>query len=108
MEQEAKPGKVRIRSYSIAGTEEDHVMEKLIRERDPIPGEFFAGQLFFTTREVAERLKLKEELVRELIRNGDLHAYRIGKAYRIAGEDIEEFLRQRSTRKNDVRVGGDG
>lgn len=108
MEQEEKPGKVRLRSYRVAGTEEGHVIGELIRERDPIPGKFFAGQLFFTTREVAERLKLKEELVREMIRNGELHAYRIGKAYRIAGEDIEEFLRQRSTRKSDAQGGGDG
>ncbi|HNL86720.1 MAG TPA: helix-turn-helix domain-containing protein [Methanoregulaceae archaeon] len=48
--------------------------------------------------EVAERLKIKEELVRELIRRGEIHAYRIGKAYRITDDDIDEFLWSCSTR----------
>jgi len=36
--------------------------------------------------------------VRELIRRGEIHAYRIGKAYRITDDDIDEFLRACSTR----------
>jgi len=108
MKQEETPRKTQLTSFRIAGSEENHVINDLIHERSSRPGELFANQLFFTTREVAERLKLKEELVRELIRSGELHAYKIGKAYRIAGEDIEEFLRQRSTRKSDLQDDGDG
>jgi len=48
---------------------------------------------------VAERLKVKEELVRELIRRGELHAFRIGKAYRITDDDIDEYLQSCSTRQ---------
>ena len=58
----------------------------------------FADQHFYAIPEVAERLIVKEELVRELIRRGELHAYRIGKAYRITDDDIDEYLRSCSTR----------
>jgi excisionase family DNA binding protein len=59
----------------------------------------FADQHFYSIPEVAERFKVKEELVRELIRRGELFAYRIGKAYRITDEDIDEYLRSCSTRQ---------
>lgn len=58
----------------------------------------FADQNFYAIPEVAEKLKCKEELVRELIRRGELHAYRIGKAYRITDDDIDDYLRSCSTR----------
>jgi excisionase family DNA binding protein len=59
----------------------------------------FADQHFYAIPEVAERLKVKEELVRELIRRGELHAFRIGKAYRITDDDIDEYLQSCSTRQ---------
>lgn len=85
------------------------------RETPPTPGEqylaalgrrrsssmrrIFANQNFYAIPEVAERLRIKEELVRELIRRGELHAYRIGKAYRITDDDIDAFLQACSTRE---------
>jgi excisionase family DNA binding protein len=61
----------------------------------------FADQQFYAIPEVAERLKVKEELIRELIRRGDLHAFRIGKAYRITDDDIDNYLRSCSTRQEE-------
>ena len=61
----------------------------------------FADQHFYAIPEVAERLRVKEELVRELIRRGDLHAYRIGKAYRITDDDIDDYLRSCSTKQEE-------
>jgi excisionase family DNA binding protein len=68
------------------------------RRRSSPARRIFAEQHFYAIPEVAERLKIKEELVRELIRRGELHAYRIGKAYRITDDDIDEYLRSCSTR----------
>ena len=62
----------------------------------------FADQHFYAIPEVADRLKVKEELVRELIRRGDLHAFRIGKAYRITDDDIDEYLQSCSTRPESI------
>jgi excisionase family DNA binding protein len=64
--------------------------------------QIFADQHFYAIPEVAERLKVKEELVRELIRRGELHAYRIGKAYRITDDDIDEYLQSCSTRQENI------
>jgi len=61
----------------------------------------FADQHFYAIPDVAERLKVKEELIRELIRRGELHAFRIGKAYRITDDDIDEYLRSCSTRQEE-------
>jgi len=62
----------------------------------------FAIQHFYAIPEVAEKLKVKEELVRELIRRGELHAFRIGKAYRITDDDIDEYLQSCSTRPESI------
>ncbi len=63
----------------------------------------FADQHFYAIPEVAERLKVKEELVRELIRRGEIHAFRIGKAYRITDDDLDEYLRSCSTKQEDTK-----
>ena len=68
------------------------------RRRSSPMRRLFADQNFYAIPEVAEKLKIKEELVRELIRRGELHAYRIGKAYRITDDDIDDYLRSCSTR----------
>jgi excisionase family DNA binding protein len=62
----------------------------------------FADQHFYAIPEVADKLKVKEELVRELIRRGELHAFRIGKAYRITDDDIDEYLQSCSTRQENM------
>lgn len=59
----------------------------------------FADQQFYAIPEVAGRLKVRDELVRELIRRGELPAFRIGKAYRITDDDIDAYLRSCSTQQ---------
>ncbi len=51
-----------------------------------------------TVKEVADRLKVAEATVRHWIKLGDLRAIDIGKGWRIANTDLEQFLeRHQST-----------
>ncbi len=51
-----------------------------------------------TVKEVADRLKVAEATVRLWIKLGDLRAIDIGKGWRIANTDLEQFLeRHQST-----------
>jgi excisionase family DNA binding protein len=45
-----------------------------------------------TVREVADRLKVAEAMVRHWIRERELRAIDIGKGWRIADADLEDFL----------------
>jgi excisionase family DNA binding protein len=47
---------------------------------------------FYTPDEVAERLDLHVRTVRRFIREGKLKAVRIGKQYRIASRDLDDFV----------------
>ena len=47
---------------------------------------------FYTTKEVAELLKMSEYTVRKKIRNGEIKAER-GKAHRISKDDLEEYIK---------------
>jgi excisionase family DNA binding protein len=47
-----------------------------------------------TVREVADRLKVAEATVRHWIKQGELRAIDIGKGWRIADADLENFLRR--------------
>ena len=49
------------------------------------------AQELFTAEEVADRLGLHVRTVRNYVRDGRLHAVRIGKQYRIARADLEAF-----------------
>jgi excisionase family DNA binding protein len=51
--------------------------------------------VFYTPREVAERLKLRVQTVYDYIRKGRLPAVRLGNRCRIAESDLDAFLRQR-------------
>ncbi|MCF3593931.1 helix-turn-helix domain-containing protein [Rhodobacteraceae bacterium LMO-12] len=51
-----------------------------------------------TVKEVADLLKVSEATVRGWIKNGELHAFEIGKGWRIADSDLETFLSNHSTR----------
>jgi excisionase family DNA binding protein len=50
-----------------------------------------------TVQELAERLEVAEATVRQWIRSGELRAIDIGKGWRIADTDLDQFLRARDT-----------
>ncbi len=51
-----------------------------------------------TLQEAAELLKLSEATLRGLIKAGDMRAIRIGREWRIAVRDLEEFLDNHANR----------
>jgi excisionase family DNA binding protein len=65
-----------------------------------------------TTHEVAELLKIKEATVRRWIRDGDMPAVNLGRDWRVAVIQLEEFLKQRVTVvpsiNGDARNGANG
>jgi excisionase family DNA binding protein len=57
---------------------------------------------FFTLQEIADRLKMHIATVRELVRSGELIAYKVGKRdYRVSKADFEAFLASRRTAEDD-------
>ena len=48
---------------------------------------------FYTIKEVAEMMKLHENLVRKLIYSQQLRAVLFGTAYRISEEDIDKYIK---------------
>jgi excisionase family DNA binding protein len=50
-----------------------------------------------TVKEVADRLKVAETTVRHWIKTGELRAIDIGKGWRIADADLNQFLRRHET-----------
>ena len=54
---------------------------------------------FLRTGAVAEILDIEPEVIRDLIRKGELYAIKIGKSYRVTEADLQEFLFQRYTRR---------
>lgn len=63
-----------------------------------------------TVKEVADRLKVSETIVRSWIKDGELRAIEIGKCCRIADSDLDTFLREHATRARKAadRVGESG
>ena len=47
---------------------------------------------YMTVREVAERLRVTEQVIWRFIRTGKLAAWRAGKEYRISTTDFQDFL----------------
>ncbi|WP_430463515.1 helix-turn-helix domain-containing protein [Tabrizicola sp.] len=48
--------------------------------------------IYLTVRDVADRLKVAEATVRHWIKQSELRAIDIGKGWRIATTDLEQFL----------------
>ena len=44
-------------------------------------------------QQVASELQVHPETIRRAIKRGELKAYTIGKSYRVADEDIDEFMK---------------
>lgn len=57
---------------------------------------------WYTVQEVAARLRVAVQTVRNLIGRGDLPAIRVGRVYRIAAEDLEAFIRRQREREPDT------
>ena len=50
---------------------------------------------FLTVAEVARQLRVSNMTVYRLVKAGDLAAVRVGRGYRIRGEDVRKYLSQR-------------
>lgn len=53
---------------------------------------------YYLVRDVARLLKVGEVTVRHWIRDGDLRAIDIGREWRIASDDLDDFLERHSNR----------
>ena len=50
---------------------------------------------FYTIKALAKRLSVTDRMVRKLIETGQIRSYSIGKARRIAPEDVDSYLASR-------------
>ena len=50
-----------------------------------------------TIREVADYLQVDEKTIRRWIATGDLNAFKLGRQWRVAERDLQNFLRERWT-----------
>ena len=58
---------------------------------------------FYTLHEIAAKFGVSYQMVYNLVRTGELPAYRFGKSYRVMGKDLEEYLqKQRVQVRNDT------
>lgn len=57
------------------------------------------------TKEVASMLRLSEEYVRELIRQGKINAYKEGRrgGYRVTIEEVENYIKRKYREMNSAR-----
>jgi excisionase family DNA binding protein len=60
---------------------------------------------FYSPDDVAERLGLHVRTIRRFIREGKLHAVRIGKQYRIASQDFSAFVGSGDPQNPNASVG---
>ena len=49
---------------------------------------------FYTTKEVAEMLKVTKKTINQYVREGKIKAIDMGNQYRFTKEQIEEFVRE--------------
>lgn len=50
-------------------------------------------QIFYTVKEVALKLKLTDETIREKLRNKKILGVKIGKSWRVTEENLNDFMR---------------
>jgi excisionase family DNA binding protein len=62
------------------------------------------GQPLLTVGEVANVMRVSNMTVYRLIKSGQLAAVRVGKNYRLRGDDIEKYLSQRAVRVEGVQA----
>jgi excisionase family DNA binding protein len=60
---------------------------------------------FLTVKQVADLLSVGEVTVRHWIKDGELRAIDIGREWRIAPRDLEQFVEHRATRHSQQDVG---
>ena len=53
---------------------------------------------FLSVKDVADLLKVGEVAVRNWIKEGDLRAVNVGREWRVAPKDLEEFLQRHANR----------
>lgn len=53
-------------------------------------------QQYLTVEEVSKFLRVSTPTVRQLIESGELKAVRVGRQYRIAREDLDDYIRRHS------------
>lgn len=50
---------------------------------------------FFSQQSLARKLQVSDRMVRKLIETGQIRAYKVGRATRIAPEDVDSYLASR-------------
>ncbi len=55
---------------------------------------------FYSLEEVAELLGVTYQLIYKLVRTGELPALRVGKMYRVTGEDLQAYLANSRVKAN--------
>ncbi|MFZ1684565.1 MAG: DUF2087 domain-containing protein [Candidatus Zixiibacteriota bacterium] len=55
--------------------------------------------LFFTTAELAEKLKMNVQVITRKVQAGEIAAYKIGKDWRIPEHSVQEWLERHSNQK---------
>ena len=53
-------------------------------------------QQYLTVEEVARLLRVSPPTVRQLIESGELKAVRVGRQFRIAREDLDDYIKRHS------------
>lgn len=63
-------------------------------------------QEILLTREVADLLRVSEEYLRELIRQGKIKAYKEGRrgGYRITREEIDRYIKRKHVEETRVQI----
>lgn len=57
---------------------------------------------FYTPSELSEILKVSEDLIRRLLRKGELKGIKIGKYWRVKEKYLEEYLKQKEEKFKEI------